>query len=303
MLQIASNRRSNEPLFVCPIPASSVRRQSTPFPDGDGVYPATHIPIFNMEVNLAKSIDFVSARPPCSNGSRSILFCGGKFLGDVIDKVIGALTEVICYRTSTDGISALLVQEERPADIVIVCQSLPDADGLDIVKRMEVNGRSARVMLIADPLTEWSCIRLISGAADSFFDLSIDTLPALSTAITQLLGGGSYRSSDLRESRRRVTDGKTPLDLVLSPTEIVVFSMLANGSDDALASEWLGMARLTVQSHRQRIMKKLELRSRVELVQEATRRGIARPGAAGLIRAACPTVYWASSRCGSRLSA
>jgi len=55
-------------------------------------------------------------------------------------------------------------------------------------------------------------------------------------------------------------------------------------SDDATAAEALGLRPTTVHTHRQRIMRKLEVQSRTALIREAMRRGVIRFTDFGAIR-------------------
>lgn len=228
----------------------------------------------------------------------SVVICSAGFIGNVLGQALASVSRVArttCFGTGASTLDALAA---RPATLAIVDQHPVDVDGLDLIERISALGYARRCLLIADSLTEWSCLRLASETTDSYFDFSVDPLERLPTAVLHLLDGGGYRSSTLREARRRAVQDRTPLDLVLSPTEMIVFSAMADGADDDTVGTRLGMARLTVQSHRQRIMKKLSLRTRVELVFEAQRRGLSRPGARGVIRAGCPSAYAARSRRG-----
>jgi DNA-binding NarL/FixJ family response regulator len=58
---------------------------------------------------------------------------------------------------------------------------------------------------------------------------------------------------------------------VLSPREREVLEMVANGRSNAEIGEQLGLSPKTIARHRERIMKRLNLHSRTELVKFAIR--------------------------------
>ena len=67
-------------------------------------------------------------------------------------------------------------------------------------------------------------------------------------------------------------------------TELQVFSVIGDGSDDEVAASRLEMNVHTIHTHRRNIMKKLGVQTRTELMKEAIRRGIVRITAENVIR-------------------
>jgi DNA-binding CsgD family transcriptional regulator len=63
---------------------------------------------------------------------------------------------------------------------------------------------------------------------------------------------------------------------LLTETELLIFAVIGDGSDDRQAAARLGLSETTVHNHRQNIMRKLGVRARTDLMREAIRRGVVR---------------------------
>ena len=96
----------------------------------------------------------------------------------------------------------------------------------------------------------------------------------LLTALRRVLAGGVYVSERLGSSmiERMVGDGPgqtaDPIER-LSNRELQVLNLIGQGKTTREVAETLGLSVKTVESHRQRIKKKLNLRTSAQLVQFA----------------------------------
>lgn len=99
---------------------------------------------------------------------------------------------------------------------------------------------------------------------------------ALMIAIREVGAGGFYFNPAMREARHSKNGDRPSIDQLLSVTEMQVFAVIGDGADDNKASYLLGLSAKTVHSHRQRIMRKLNVQSRGELMREAIQRGVVR---------------------------
>lgn len=204
-----------------------------------------------------------------------------------VDIVISAARSVLPnaeIEVFSSGFDAFTRIAQEAMDLYLVELNLTDMDGIDLIGTIQECWPSSRSMLLVERLTEMACLRLSAGIADGFFDYREERGHTLGPAIARLMDGAAYESRPLREARRRVLDGRTPLERLLSPAETLVFGAIGDGSDDLIASTLLGLSVHTVHSHRRNIMRKLELRSRADLVREAAFRGVVRFGPEGIIR-------------------
>ena len=79
----------------------------------------------------------------------------------------------------------------------------------------------------------------------------------------------------------RVTSAKTETatdtDERLTPRELEILSLVARGYDNRGISELLAISVLTVRTHRQRLMQKLQLRNAAEITAHAVKLGLYNP--------------------------
>jgi len=110
--------------------------------------------------------------------------------------------------------------------------------------------------------------------ADSPFETIAETVRSLAKGVATVepkLLGALLRH--VVERRRAEREARKALD-VLTPRENQVFSLLAQGLDSGDLAEQLFISSQTVRTHTQRIMTKLDLHSRSELVALAARCGL-----------------------------
>ena len=120
---------------------------------------------------------------------------------------------------------------------------------------------------------------LAAGAAGYVLKRAADT--ELTNAIRAVHQGGTYLHSDhmkvLLEARSAVKDETDPLsesEPSLSRREQQVLKLVALGYTNKQAADELDLSVKTVETYRSRLMSKLEMHSRAELVRYAMQRGM-----------------------------
>ena len=170
---------------------------------------------------------------------------------------------------------ALEAVRERPADLGVLGLSLPDMDGLDLLKRIEEEGRVARILIVSGRRDERVREILRPSRVDGFFDPVHDGFAALVEAIRTVVEGGIWFG-------RGISDDWSPpvgpplLRELLSPLELRIFAVMGDGCDDDVAARMLRMPLHAALGHRTAIMRKLGVQTRTGLMREAVRRGVVR---------------------------
>jgi DNA-binding NarL/FixJ family response regulator len=195
-------------------------------------------------------------------------------------QVYPAAETVICA-TAQDALDAL--REER-AQLGVVGLSLSDADGLDLAATIVDQALAARVLIFTGRRDERARRVLKSLPMCDFFDTSVEKSTALVPALQQLAKGLPYCSRPRPEGEPSEGPRRLALHQIFSARELEIFSVLGSGSDDHEAAAELGMTAATVKSHRARIMRKLSIQTRAELMREAVFRGVVRFGQQRVIR-------------------
>ncbi len=169
--------------------------------------------------------------------------------------------------------AAELAARLRP-DVVVMDVAMPELSGIEATRRLGVESPRTRVLALSmhkDSVYVREILR--AGARGYLLKDAIDR--DLVAAIRAVARGEGYLSpavSDavLSDYRRHVTD---PLDLLTS-REREVLQLIAEGKTNKEIANLLKLSVYTVDSHRGRIMEKLNVHTTSDLVRFAMRKGL-----------------------------
>lgn len=177
-----------------------------------------------------------------------------------------------------DGHEALAqIEAERP-DVVVLDLSMPELSGLDIIEEITSNYPETRVLVLTMHADKQYILHVLqAGGAGYVLKSSADT--ELINAIRHVSKGNSYLYPEatqvLLEAYRDQADDPEPetdsLDL-LSDREREVLTLTALGHSSREIGEMLYLSPKTVDTYRQRVMAKLQLDSRADLVHYALKK-------------------------------
>ncbi len=171
------------------------------------------------------------------------------------------------------------VKEARAAlarvqpDIVIVDLSLRDSDGMELIKDIRSKHRQLPVLVLSMHDESIYAERLLSAGASGYI-MKQAAGEQLLTALRRVLAGGIYVSDSVGASmieRFAVGGVKRSGDPMerLSNRELQVLNLIGRGKRTRDIAKVLNLSVKTIESHRQRIKKKLNLASAPQLVQYA----------------------------------
>src|SRR4051794_21424837 len=185
---------------------------------------------------------------------------------------------VVCGEAAT-GRHALEMTLALQPDILITDIALPEMNGLEVTRRV----RSALpvAVLIVTLYDDDKLVDAAIAAGASGYVLKVDTGHALREAVREVLRNGTFFSSGVRALSERgssedETSARRPSGR-LTLREREVLQLLAEGQSNKEIGPKLGISIKTVETHRARIMAKLEIHSMSELVRYAVRNRIIEP--------------------------
>ena len=175
-----------------------------------------------------------------------------------------------------DGIAGLdLVQRVRP-DVLIVDLMMPGLNGLDLIKQALKHLPRLRIVVLSMQSADSYVVEALNSGAAGY--VLKETGPSeIIHAIKTIVAGERYLSPKLAQrvvdsstGRKRITD---PYDS-LTPREREILHLIVEGKTSVQIASRLVLSPRTVELHRSRIMKKLDLHNQTDIFRYALERGI-----------------------------
>ncbi|MCF8359988.1 MAG: response regulator transcription factor [Prolixibacteraceae bacterium] len=177
-----------------------------------------------------------------------------------------------CYQFISEASSATelygKLKYEKP-DVLFVDIELPKITGIEITKEVKKLYPEIKLIILSADKSEYSITTAIKAGADGYLhkDTSIEEIK---NAITTVLDGGQFfgesvASSVFRGFANRVRDNEQNTT-VLSDREIEIIKLISQGNTYKEIGEKLFISTRTVESHKNKILKKLELNTLADLI-------------------------------------
>ncbi|MGD0272818.1 MAG: response regulator transcription factor [Gaiellaceae bacterium] len=184
-----------------------------------------------------------------------------------------------------NGSQAIELARELAPDVVLMDVRMPVLDGVEATRRLLESGSGARVIILTTfDLDEYVFEALRAGASGFLLK---DVQPAqLVEAIRIVASGEALLAPSVT---RRLLDRfaasfdaseKGPLPELdsLTPRELEILRLIAGGLSNAEIAAELVVSETTVKTHVSSVLRKLQLRDRVQAVVLAYEAGLVRPG-------------------------
>ncbi|MEW6981230.1 response regulator [Colwelliaceae bacterium 6471] len=156
-------------------------------------------------------------------------------------------------------------------DITIVDISLPDGNGLELVKQLHRYYPHMRIIVLSMHDDELYAERALNCGAMAYINKQ-DSAQKLLFGIKQVLNNKVFVSSEIAKRIERVSHNKADgedLTAQLSNRELQIFDAIGRGMKTKHVAESLNLSVKTIESHRSHIKSKLGLRSGAELNRAA----------------------------------
>lgn len=175
--------------------------------------------------------------------------------------------------------SARKTIEAMSPDMILMDLGLPDGSGLDLTAELTDANPEMRILVVTMHERDDYLFQALRAGASGYVLKGADVQELL-TAVRTVAGGETYVDQSL--TGKLVADYLTRLDGGenrtqydgLTEREREVLTLIADGLTSAEIGERLFLSPHTVQTHRDHIMTKLDLHSRVELTKYAIRKGL-----------------------------
>ena len=170
---------------------------------------------------------------------------------------------------------ALGLLDSMEPDLVIIDISLQYQDGLNLIKQVKHSEFKVPILCLSMHEELYYAEQCLRAGASGFITKS-EPCEVIISGIRKILGGEIYLSESIRRQMlKQMGHGPSPwlnaAESILSNKEILVFKCIGQGLNNREIAKKLNLSIKTVEAHRYRIKKKLNLKNSIELIRFAIR--------------------------------
>ena len=175
----------------------------------------------------------------------------------------GVAREVVEAETGAQALASL---DSGPFDIILLDISLPDMNGVEVLKRAKRRAPRAPVMMFSMYREDQYAVRSLKAGAAGYLSKTV-TAAQMIEAIRQVAAGRKYVSPALAEALADYVsfDSDELPHEKLSDREYQTLCMLASGKRLTDIAHALSLSVKTVSVYRARLLEKMKLRNNAEL--------------------------------------
>ena len=178
---------------------------------------------------------------------------------------------------ASDGQEVIRQVQALSPEIVIIDISMPILNGIDAARELVRSSPKTKTILLTQHEEEQYIHEALQAGVRGYV-LKSQVANDLIHAIQQVSRGGFYLSPGVSQAVVEAyrTRSEKPLD-PLSGRERQVLQLIAEGKSTKDVACLLGISVKTAESHRSRLMQKLDIHETASLVRYAVRRGLVQP--------------------------
>ena len=178
-----------------------------------------------------------------------------------------------------DGVEALALVDELSPDVVVLDVNMPGKSGLEVTRELRAAGHPVRVLILSMHDVPEYVLQAVRSGADGY--VLKDVAPAdLRDAVQAVHEGREYFTARVTQQlsvglRREIEEEqlRTRLESITA-REREVLLLVAEGLTNREAGERLDISPRTVETHRERVMSKLRIRTVAGLTRFVVEHGL-----------------------------
>jgi DNA-binding NarL/FixJ family response regulator len=200
---------------------------------------------------------------------------------DGIKALLSGISDIIITGEASSGNELLEKIEGSMPDVLLMDISLPDISGIELTRQFNIKYPRIKVLILSMYTNEDFIFNALKAGARGYLPKNTSRQELLDAIYAVNLGqeyfGASISKIILKSYVRHASEQTTPIqDLqdLLSAREIEILKLYAEGCNNKEISGKLDISIRTVESHKNHIVKKLGLKSTVDMVKFAIKNNI-----------------------------
>ncbi len=181
--------------------------------------------------------------------------------------------------SQSGGREGIKMAKEHKPDIILLDMRMPEMSGISVLRELRKQGLEMPVVMLTTSSDERDLVESLRSGAQGYLLKDMDP-DALVTALRDIMQGKTVVSPDLAPVLARVVQDDGVIPPIpspfanLTPRELEILSLLAEGQSNKVIARNLGISDGTVKLHVKAILRKLDVHSRVEAAVIAVEQGL-----------------------------
>ncbi len=200
---------------------------------------------------------------------------------DGLELILESVPDFRVVACASNGAEALLIALREQVDLAILDVSMPLMTGLQVARELARQRPEIRVLMLSVHDNEQYFFEALKAGASGYV-LKSSANRDLIEACRAAMRGDSFvypaaASALIRDYLARGAEGEEIPSDPLTPRELDVLKLIAEGLTSEEIADSLVISPRTVDRHRANVLEKLGMRNRVDLTRYAIKRGLVEP--------------------------
>ncbi|HEX6332562.1 MAG TPA: response regulator transcription factor [Actinomycetota bacterium] len=199
--------------------------------------------------------------------------------GEALQVTLGREKDLQIVEIATDGTQAVRAADQHHPDVVLMDIAMPGMSGIEATRRIKEADPEARIVILSGHEDEHLLARAVAAGATGLLRKTEAVLNVASTVRRAHRGEPLHPADEVEGALRRLRHRRDKDDDAvkrlerLTPREVQILELMAEGRTPAEITDTLSMSPNTLRTHMQNVLTKLGVHSKMEALVLAIRHG------------------------------